>query len=76
MTLLKRVDRPAGIDRWYLATVTQDLFGDSAVLCAWGSRRNRYQRSRLTYLPDAEAGQQVEVIVERKIKRGYTLIDE
>ncbi len=76
MTLLKRVDPQAGMDRWYLAGAVRDVFGDSAILCAWGNRRNCYQRMHLIYPPATEVAQNITRIVAHKVKRGYSIVEE
>lgn len=69
---LTRVDPERRMDRWYSVTVQPTLLDPVAVVCAWGSRRSRYQQLRA--LPAAsleEACAAAERIVRGKVRRGY-----
>jgi predicted DNA-binding WGR domain protein len=72
MTTLTRVDPDRHMDRWYSVTVQPTLLDPVAVVCAWGSRRSRYQRLRVLPAPSAAAAQaQADRIVRAKQRRGY-----
>lgn len=74
--LLIKTDPEAHIDRWYLIVVQPTLLDESAVICAWGSRRTAYQRARIfpaaTAATAAEAEALAQTMIEKRIKRGYT----
>jgi predicted DNA-binding WGR domain protein len=70
--LLIKVDPEAHIDRWYLIVVQPTLLDKSAVICAWGSRRTAYQRSRIFPVATAEEAHALaQKLIEKRIKRGY-----
>ena len=76
-TFLKRVDPEANMDRWYMVFVQESLLDPAAVICAWGSRRNQYQRLRV--LPansQATAVAQAAKIVQQKLCRGYEVVNQ
>jgi predicted DNA-binding WGR domain protein len=69
---LKRVDAEQRMDRWYTVMVQPTLLDSVAVICAWGSRRNRYQRMKILPVTSAEeAVTSACDIVRRKANRGY-----
>lgn len=71
-TTLIRIDPARHMDRWYTVMVQPTLLDSVAVICAWGSRRSRYQRLRVLPAPSAEDAQAAaERIVRAKIRRGY-----
>ena len=77
VTFLKRVDPEEHMDRWYMVFVQATLFEPVAVICAWGNRRNSYQKLRV--LPAAsreEALETAQDIVKQKLKRGYEIVSE
>jgi len=53
--VLKRGDVTAGINRWYMVSVQQTLLEPVAVVCAWGSRKSRWQRLRVLPVDSCEA---------------------
>jgi hypothetical protein len=57
MITLTRVNLDRHMDRWYSVTVQPTLLDFVVVVCAWGSRRSRYQRLRVVPAPSAEAAQ-------------------
>lgn len=72
---MKRIDSLKHIDRWYLVTVTRDLFSPIAVLRSWGNRRNSHQRVRIQPMPNVECATTAAAeIVARKVKRGYMIV--
>ncbi|MCL4267625.1 MAG: WGR domain-containing protein [Anaerolineae bacterium] len=76
LALLKRFDPEAYANRWYLVMVQPTLLHSIAVICAWGSRENEYQR--LKFLPmgtEAEAEALAAKIVAAKLKRGYEPVE-
>lgn len=71
--LLIKTDPEAHIDRWYLIVVQPTLLDKSAVICAWGSRRTAYQRSRIFPTDTAEEAEALaQEMIAKRIKRGYT----
>lgn len=74
ITTLTRVDPALRMDRWYTVAVQPSLLDPVAVICAWGSRRSRYQR--LWVLPAdslPEAVATADGIIRQKLRRGYRL---
>lgn len=70
--LLIKVDPEAHVDRWYLIVVQPTLLDKSAVICAWGSRRSSYQRTKIFPVASAaEAEALAQKMIEKRIKRGY-----
>ncbi len=72
MVLLVRVDPERGLNRWYSVSIQPTLLDPVAVLCAWGSRRSRYQRQRA--LPAgslAEAEALAKKVIALNVVRGY-----
>jgi predicted DNA-binding WGR domain protein len=71
-TLLTRIDRDEGMNRWYMVTIQPTLFDPIAVVCAWGSRQNDYQQMRIMPVESVEEGVALaEKIVRNKERRGY-----
>ncbi len=74
-TLLKRFDPEQHANRWYMVMVQPTLLEETAVICAWGSRENDYQRTRIMPMGTlAEAEAFAAKIVAAKLKRGYVQI--
>ena len=74
LTLLTRTDPDQHINRWYLVAIQPTLLDPMAVICAYGNRRNEWQRWRVLPMPDqAEAERVAEGIIARKVKRGYVV---
>lgn len=74
-TLLKRIDPEQHINRWYFVTVQPTLFHPVAVITAWGSRENDYQRVKiLPAASTAAAAALAKKIVATKVKRGYEVV--
>ena len=75
MIVLKRVDATAGINRWYMVSVQQTLLEPVAVVCAWGSRKSRWQQLRVLPVDTCEAATKLaDKIVKNKQKRGYEIV--
>ncbi|MBN2147992.1 MAG: WGR domain-containing protein [Anaerolineales bacterium] len=74
--LLIRIDPAKHIDRWYIVLVQPTLLDRWAVVCAWGNRRNNYQRWRYLLAESKEAAEELAVrVVQRKLRKGYQLLD-
>jgi predicted DNA-binding WGR domain protein len=75
MTLLVRIEPEKKMDRWYMIGVQPTLLDPWAVICAWGSRRTNYQRVQVLPMESLEAAREVaDVIVKKKIRRGYSVV--
>lgn len=77
MIILKRVDPARGLDRWYGIAVTVNLFGDVVLWRGWGSRRTAFQRVRGDVVASVQMAEQAQQrLLERKLKRGYTIVSQ
>ncbi len=77
MITLLRIDPARRMDRWYSITVQPTLFERWTVVCAWGSRRNAYQRWLCLPAESQAAAQKLaKEIICRKLKKGYNRIIE
>jgi predicted DNA-binding WGR domain protein len=74
MALLVHIEPEMNMDRWYSVRVQPTLLDPVAVVCAWGNRHTNYLRTR--FLPAEsleEAAKLADDIVNRKVRRGYTI---
>lgn len=75
-TLLKRTDPAENINRWYMVSIERNLFGNTAVVCRWGSLQTSYQQTSCQIVRDEEEAAEVaRGIVEAKVKRGYIVVN-
>ena len=75
MIRLIRVDPEQAMNRWYMVNVQPSLRDAWAVVCAWGSRETRYQRSRV--IPVGSQDEAIKLageIIAKKIRKGYMLL--
>ncbi|MER8872548.1 WGR domain-containing protein [Mesorhizobium sp. M0814] len=69
--VLQRRDCTCNVARFYVLTIEPSLFGDAALVRAWG-RICSLGRQRLDLFGSAgEAGEALEAWLARKIRRGY-----
>ena len=74
--LLIRIDPIRHMDRWYCVTVQPTLLDRWAVVCAWGNRRNSYQRWRYLLAENKVTAQKLAArIVRLKLRKGYKLVN-
>ena len=74
LVLLTRTDPDKQMNRWYLVTIQPTLLDPIAVICAYGNRRNDWQRWRVFPMPNqAEAKRVAEKMIAGKVKRGYVV---
>ena len=72
--MLTRIEPENNMDRWYFVGVQPTLFEPWTVICAWGNRRTRYARMRSLPVESLEAAEEIaDVIVARKVRRGYVI---
>jgi predicted DNA-binding WGR domain protein len=75
LTVLKRVEPEANMNRWYMVLVQPTLLSDTAVICSWGSRETSQHRTHIIPTADAATAQRLaDKIVARKIRRGYKVV--
>ncbi len=77
--LLRCTNPEKHMDKWYSVRIQEQgtLFDQYVVVCAWGSRQNRYQKQRAIPVPNMVEGHKlVEKIIAKKIKKGYFPIKE
>ena len=75
MTVLFRIEPEKKMDRWYIVAVQPTLLDPWAVICFWGNRRTSYQRVQVLPMESFEAAEEVaDVIVNKKIRRGYSVV--
>jgi predicted DNA-binding WGR domain protein len=69
--VLQRCDCAGHVARFYVLTIEPSLFGDAALVRAWG-RIGSFGRQRLDlYASAGEAGEALETWLARKTRRGY-----
>jgi predicted DNA-binding WGR domain protein len=74
MILLNNIVPAENRNRWYMISVQATLFQPCAVIVAWGRRDNDFQQWRVIPMTSkAQADQLANKIIERKLKRGYTV---
>jgi len=72
-TTLIRVDLEKHMDRRYSVAIQPTLLDSIAVVCVWGGRRSSYQRLQVHPVSTREEAERIaEMIVRRKIRRGYS----
>lgn len=72
---LVRLDPAQNLARWYRVEVGATLFCPHSVICQWGRLGGRYQRARyLSALSHAEALALANLLVRRKVRRGYWIV--
>ncbi|MDF1600294.1 WGR domain-containing protein [Mesorhizobium sp. YIM 152430] len=70
--VLQRRDCARNVARFYVLAIEPSLYGDAALMRAWG-RIGSLGRQRLDlYASAAEAGEALEAWLARKVRRGYT----
>lgn len=61
-------------DRYYLADLVQDLFGDWVLVLCWGAIGSRRGQLRVIAVPSHDEGLvRLETIAKRRQQRGYRL---
>lgn len=71
--ILERSDAATNMDRYYVLSIEQTLFGDVALRRQWG-RRGTYGQTRLSlYRAQADAEEDLQLWFARKKRRGYRL---
>ncbi len=69
--VLQRRDCARNVARFYVLAIEPSLYGDAALMRAWG-RIGSLGRQRLDlYASAAEAGEALEAWLARKVRRGY-----
>jgi len=71
--VLDRSDDSFNMARYYVLSVQQTLFGESALVREWGRTGSRGRRRLDVYGSDAEAGEALDAWLARKVRRGYRL---
>jgi predicted DNA-binding WGR domain protein len=75
LTVLKRVEPEAHMNRWYMVLVQPTLLAENAVICSWGSRETSQQRTHLIPVEDGAAARRLAAkIVAQKLRRGYVVV--
>jgi predicted DNA-binding WGR domain protein len=75
LTVLKRVDPEARMNRWYRVLVQPTLLVENVVICSWGSRETSQQRTHLIPVADEAAARRLAArIVAQKLRRGYEVV--
>ncbi len=70
--VLQRRDCVRNVARFYVLAIEPSLYGDTALIRAWG-RIGSLGRQRLDlYASAAEAGEALELWLARKVRRGYS----
>ena len=70
--VLERRDSARNVARFYVLAIEPSLYGDAALMRAWG-RIGSLGRQRLDlYASAAEAGEALEAWLARRVGRGYT----
>ena len=74
LLVLERVDRERHMQRYYVLSIAQTLFGDTSLVREWG-RIGRNGQSRSETHPDGIlAREALETWLRRKQKRGYRAV--
>jgi predicted DNA-binding WGR domain protein len=69
--VLRRQDSTRNVSRYYVLAIEPSLYGDAALVRAWG-RIGSLGRQRLDlYATTEAAGEALEVWLARKMRRGY-----
>jgi predicted DNA-binding WGR domain protein len=69
--VLQRRDRARNVARFYVLAIEPSLYGDAALVRAWG-RIESLGRQRLDlYASAGEVGETLEAWLARKVRRGY-----
>ncbi len=71
--VLDRRDDSLNMARYYVLSVQQTVFGESALVREWGRIDARGRRRLDVYGSDAEAGEALDAWLARKVRRGYRL---
>jgi len=71
--VLDRRDDTLNMARYYVLSVQQTVFGESALVREWGRIGARGRRRLDVYGSDAEAGEALDAWLARKVRRGYRL---
>jgi len=71
--VLDRRDDSLNMARYYVLSVQQTLFGESALVREWGRIGSRGRRRLDVHGSDAGAGEALDAWLERKVRRGYRL---
>ncbi len=71
--VLDRRDDSSNMARYYVLSVQQTVFGESALVREWGRIGARGRRRLDVYSSAAEAGEALDAWLARKVRRGYRL---
>ena len=73
LLVLERRDPARNMARFYVLTIEPTLFGDAALVRAWGRLGTKGRRRLDLFRENASASTALETWLARKIRRGYRL---
>ena len=73
LLILERVDPARDMHRYYVLSITPSLFGHTALVREWGRKGQGGQRRIELHADDAQAGEELQVWLQRKVQRGYKI---